>query len=168
MKTQIDNDIKTKIKKVLQEVTISTFEDICFMYTAPELEDVQKNLKLEAAAEAKYRGDYTGKLLVEIRGGLLSAIAANILSNDVPSSRQKKDALGEIANIICGNVVISLGRSGRGSKIESPRYLNKDELLKEEGKCIPLAEVTLNFKEGRADIKFFVDGYSAAEENNRD
>ena len=156
--------MKTKIENDLKEATINTFEDICFMYAVPELKDIQKTLTLEAAAEVKYRGDFTGKLIIEARGGLFSAIAANILSTDLPSSQQKRDALGEIANIICGNVVPSLGGVGRGYKIEPPRPLNKDDLLKEEGQGKPLAEVTLNFNQGRADIKFFVDGYSAAKE----
>ena len=52
----------------------------------------------------------------------------------------------------------------RGYKIESPKSLNKDDLLKEERQGKPLAEITLNFNEGRADIKFFVDGYSVAKE----
>ena len=52
--------MKSKIEKVLEEATVNTFEDICFMYQVPELKDIQKNLTLEAAAEVKYRGDYTG------------------------------------------------------------------------------------------------------------
>ena len=168
MKTQIDNEVKIKIEKVLRESSVNTFEDTCFMYLAPEMADIQKNLLLEAASVAKYRGNLTGKLLIETRGGLLSAIAANMLSNDKPSSQQKKDALGEIANIICGNVVISLGRSGGGYKIESPKFLSKDELLKEEGKGSLVAEIILNFNEGRADIKFFVDSYSEAKEKKSD
>ncbi len=101
--------MKKQIENVLKESTIKTFEDICFIYQVPELKDNQKNLALEAAAEVKYRGNFTGKLVIETRGGLFSAIAANMLSNEDPSAQQKKDALGEIANIICGNVVPSLG-----------------------------------------------------------
>src|SRR5664280_2010448 len=73
-------------------------------------------------------------------------------------------SLGEIANIICGNVVPSLAGGGREYKIESPRSLNKDELLKETKQEKPLSEITLNFNQGRADIKFFVDGYSDTKE----
>jgi CheY-specific phosphatase CheX len=156
--------MKKQIENVLKESTIRTFEDICFIYQVPELKDAQKNLALEAAAEVNYRGDFTGKLLIETRGGLFMAIAANMLSNDVPNTQQKKDALGEIANIICGNVVPSLGRGGREYKIESPRPLKKDDLLKEKKQGKPLAEITLNFNQGRADIKLFVDGDSAAKE----
>ena len=156
--------MKKQIENVLKEATIRTFEDICFIYQVPELKDAQKNLALEAAAEVKYRGDFTGKLLIETRGGLFMSIAANMLSNDVPSTQQKKDALGEIANIICGNIVPSLGRGGREYKIESPISLKKDDLLKEKKQGKPLVEITLNFNQGRADIKLFVDGYSATKE----
>jgi CheY-specific phosphatase CheX len=157
--------MKKQIENVLKESTIITLEDLCFIYQVPELKDAQENLPLEAAAEVKYRSDdFTGKLLIETRGGLFSAIASNILSNDDPSAQQKKDALGEIANIICGNVVPSLGGGGREYKIEPPRSLNKDDLLKEEKQGKPMAEITLNFNDGRADIKLFVDGYSAIKE----
>ena len=87
--------MKSKIEKVLEEAAVNTFEDICFMYQVPELKDIQKNLTLEAAAEVKYRGDYTGSLLIETRGGLFSAIAANILSIDSPSSRRKRTPWGK-------------------------------------------------------------------------
>jgi CheY-specific phosphatase CheX len=156
--------MKTQIEKVLKEATVRTFEDVCFMYQVPELKDDQKNLALEAAAEVKFRGNFTGKLVIEARGGLFSAIAANMLSNDVPNDQQKKDALGEVANIICGNVVPSLGRSEPEYKIESPRCLNKDDLLKKEKQEKPLAEIALNFNQGRADIKLFVNNYSATKE----
>jgi CheY-specific phosphatase CheX len=155
--------MKTKIENLLKEAAIRTFENICFMFVEPDLEDTQKNLALEAAAEVKFQGNYSGKLIIESRGGLYLAMAINMLSNDHPSSRQKKDALGEIANIICGNVVPALGRKKEmGYKIKSPIFLKKSELLKEEKKK-PLAEVTLNFNEGRADIKFLVDDYPSGE-----
>ena len=76
--------------------------------------------------------------------------------------------MGEVANIICGNVVTSLGRSKQGYKIESPRSLKKDELLKEKRQGKALAEITMNFNEGRVDIKFFVDGDFIAKEKKGD
>ncbi len=157
--------MKTQVEKFLIESTVKTLEDLCFMYQEPELKDAQENLPLEAAAEVKYRSDdFTGKLVIETRGGLFSAIATNILSIDNPSTKQKKDALGEMANIICGNVVPSLGEGGREYKIEAPRSLNKDDLLKEKLREEPVAAITLNFNDGRVDIKLFVDGHSVAKE----
>lgn len=149
--------MNTRIEKAMEEAAIGTFEDICFMYPVPELKNVQKSLKPEAAAEVRYKGNYKGKLLIETRGQLLSAITANILSTETPGSRQKKDALGELANIICGNIVPYLGRGDKGYKIESPRTLHKKELLDKTKPGKLLAKVTLNFNEGRADIKFYID-----------
>lgn len=158
--------MKMKMEKILEEAAIKTFEDICFMYPEPERKDEQAVLEPDAAAEVGFHGGYTGTLVVESRGDLFSAAAANILSDDCPSVRQKKDALGEIANIICGNVVPSLGRRKAGGyTIESPRYLSRDELLKEE-KRKPLAAVILNFNQGRADINLFVDDYISDREIN--
>jgi len=159
--------MKTRIEKALEEATVKTFEDVFFMYPSPELKDIQKNLKPEAAAAVKYRGNYTGKLLVETRGALLSAIATNILSNDLSDSRQKDDALGELANIICGNIVPYLGRGGKGYKIESPKSLNRKQLLEEKKQGKPVAKLTLNFDQGRADIKFYVDGNFSVKENKK-
>lgn len=150
--------MKTKIKNVLESTSITTFEDVCFMYPAPELKNEQKKLKQEAVAEVKYKGDHTGRLLIETYGDLFSAIAANMLSDESPSLLKKKDALGEIANIICGNVVTSLGRIKKGYEIGHPRSLKKNEWLKEKKTDKAFVEISLNFNEGRADIKFFVDG----------
>ena len=155
--------MKTKIEKVLKESAIKTFEDICFMYLEPELEDEQKGLALEAVSQVKFKGDYNGSLIVETRGGLFAAIAANMLGNDHPNFQQKNDALGEVANIICGNVVPSLGRkSGQEYKIESPVILNIDEMPADKEE--PLAQVTLNLSEGRADIKLFLDDKNSFKE----
>jgi CheY-specific phosphatase CheX len=160
--------MKTKIKSVLETSSVTTFEDVCFMYQVPELKKEQKKLKPDAVAEVKYKGDHTGRLVIETYGDLFSAIAANMLSDESPGLHKKKDALGEIANIICGNVVASLGRSEKGYKIGSPRSLKKEEWLKEKKTDKPFAEISLNFNEGRADIKFFVDGEISVKEKKID
>lgn len=154
--------MKKKIEKILEEIALNTFEDICFMYPMPELKDAQEKMKLEAVAEARYHGDHSGSLRIETRGGLLSAVAANILGNSPDLSRSKKDALGEIANIICGNIVPYLGRGKKGYKIEAPKSLKKD--LAEQCRKKPLMAISLNFEQGRADIKFFVDDENVSKE----
>jgi CheY-specific phosphatase CheX len=150
--------MKNRIEKKLGETAVRTFEDTCFMYSVPELKEVQSNLPMEAAAEVKYRGNFTGRVVLEARGGLFKSIAVNMLGNDHPTETQMRDALGEIANIICGNVIPALGESPDSYRIENPRYLTGAEcrsvLLGE-----PLVTLVLNLNLGRADVKFYVDGY---------
>ena len=158
--------MKTRVEKALKAVAHKTFEENCFMYPVPELKDIQEKLPLEATVEVKYRGDFTGRLVIETRGGLYRSIAVNMLSNEDPTGEQKMDALGEIANIICGNVIPALGGSSHRYKIEAPRSIPLTEvqsnLLGE-----PLVWVVFNLNQGRADLKFYVDGYyPVAEKNN--
>lgn len=154
--------MKKKIEKVLEEIAVDTFEDICFMYPMPELGDSQKKMKREATVEVKYIGNRSGSLRIETRGALLSAVSANILGIEASVSKNKKDALGEIANIICGNIVPYLGRGTKGYKIEAPRILRQNQLAQK--KKNPLCEISLNFEEGRADITLFVDEAGPARE----
>lgn len=155
--------MKAQIEKKLMDAAVKTFEETCFMYIMPELEDIQDKLPIDAVAEIKYRGNFTGKLVIEIRGGLLDAIAVNMLGQEKPSLQQKQDALGEIANIICGNVIPALSSQGGEYKIESPSIIRENQtqsnLLGE-----PLAHTVLNLNQGRADLKFFVNGYYPSKE----
>jgi len=150
--------MKTKVEKALKAAVLKTFEETCYLYPVPELKDIQELLPLEAAAEVKYRGDFTGRILIETRGGLFRAIAVNMLSNQDPTGAQKMDALGEIANIICGNVIPALGGASQGYRIEAPKIIPLSEaqnnLLGE-----PLVWTVLNLNQGRVDLKFYVDGY---------
>ena len=150
--------MKTRVENALKEAGLKTFEETCFMYPVPELKDLQEMLPLEAAAEVKYRGDFTGRLLIETRGGLFKAIAVNMLSIQDPTGEQKTDALGEIANIICGNVIPALGGVRQGYRIEAPKNIplseTQNNLLGE-----PLVQTVINLNQGRVDLKFYVDGY---------
>ncbi|MBI5804924.1 chemotaxis protein CheX [candidate division TA06 bacterium] len=157
--------MKTRVENALKEAGLKTFEGICFMYPVPELKEIQEMLPLEAAAEVKYRGDFSGRMMIETRGGLFQAIAVNMLSSQDPTGEQKMDALGEVANIICGNVIPALGGISQGYRIEAPRCIPLNEvqnnLLGE-----PLVSMVFNLNQGRADLKFYVDGYYPAPEKN--
>ena len=159
--------MKIKVEKALNASALKTFEEACFMYPVPDLEDIQEKLPLEAAAEVKYRGDFTGRLLIETRGGLFQAIAVNMLSIQDPTGEQKTDALGEIANIICGNVIPALGGVSQGYRIEAPKIIplseSQNNLLGE-----PLVWTVINLNQGRADLKFYVDGYYPVPEKKLD
>jgi len=159
--------MRTKVEKELLRSAIAAFENTCFMYSMPELKEVQQSFSVEAAVEIKYRGSFSGRLVIETSGGLYSAIAVNMLGTGNISGEQRKDALGEMANIICGNVIPSLGSGGSEYSIESPRMLGTSE-LRNNRLGEPLAQVVLNLDKGRADLKFYVNGYYPSKEKKVD
>jgi len=159
--------MRTKVEKELLRSATAAFENACFMYPVPELKEVQRTFTVEAAAEIKYRGSFTGRLVIETSGGLYSAIAVNMLGTGDITGEQKRDALGEMANIICGNVIPALVGGGSEYSIESPRMLDTSELRNNKlGE--PLVQVVLNLDKGRADLKFYVNGYYPSKEKKVD
>jgi CheY-specific phosphatase CheX len=159
--------MKTRIERRLLEASTKAFEDTCFMYVMDELEDIQTHLHVEAGAEVKYRGSFSGRLTIETSGGLYETIAINMLGRQDITPQQKQDALGEMANIICGNIIPALGSERGEYGIETPHAL---EIPASQSGALgdPVAKVTLNLNSGKADIKFYVNGYYPVKEKNGD
>jgi hypothetical protein len=146
------------IKAALEQSARKTFEDMCFMYPMPELADIQKVLPVEAAVQVKYRGSFTGTLVIRTAGGLLRALAANMLGDDAPSLQQQQDALGEVANMICGNVLPAISGGRDQYVIEGPTVIR--ELSRSPDRHgEPIAATVLYLDKGRADLMVYLDSY---------
>jgi hypothetical protein len=102
---------------------LKTFEDLCFMFPAPELEDDFRGQKAEASVQLRLLGDRSGLLSIQVGGDLYSAAAANMLGIAVPDAGQKEDALREITNIIAGNIMPDLVRSFGIRRMDFPRIV---------------------------------------------
>jgi hypothetical protein len=103
----------------------------------------------------EFEGPFSGKLLVKLCGGLLPLIAANMLGEeDVPSKSLQYDALGEIANVICGNMLPGIAGSKDIFRVRAPKMDESVDLP-------PVAEVQVGLGLGRADLLLFVSSYPA-------
>ncbi len=155
--------MKERIAAALAAAARQAFEDLCFTFDAPELAEQQAALAPAAAAEVKFRGAFSGKLVLLVSQDLYTAIAANMLGIPAPAPRQMEDALCEMANVICGNIVPELALGHPGCLIETPRTTTTD--LDAHGLLgMPMASCRLNLNQGRADAVVFVDGYFTREE----
>jgi CheY-specific phosphatase CheX len=94
----------------LEEATTRTFEDLCFLCAMPELEDEMAGVPTPAFARVDFSGAAKGHMELRVARPLLPVLAQNMLGafDNVPEEQQS-DALGEIANVICGNVLPALG-----------------------------------------------------------
>ncbi len=94
-----------QIQKQLSEAAILTFEQLGFMFPLPERRNSFRS-EFTAAARVRFSGAFGGTVAVAAYGGLLPALAANMLGeDDPPSAIQQRDALGEVTNVICGNLL---------------------------------------------------------------
>jgi len=145
--------METKLQRALYQAAVRIFEEICFMFEAPELEEEFKDAQVEAAASVEFSGPIEGRLLIKARAGLLSGIAANMLGEENPSKKQQQDALGEIANIICGNILPAIHGSKKVFEVTSPQIVKTENLLSKEA---PTATASVILDQGRADLMLYV------------
>jgi len=145
-----------KLETELYKAATLTFEELGFLLPTPEIDEQQLNAPVEAAVSVEFEGPFSGKLLVRVCGGLLPIIAANMLGEeDVPSKSLQYDALGEIANVICGNMLPSIAGSKDIFHVRAPKMDESIDLLP------PVAEVQVGLGLGRADLLLFVSRYPA-------
>jgi chemotaxis protein CheY-P-specific phosphatase CheC len=149
-----------KLETELYKAAVLTFEELSFLLPTPEIDEQQLNAPVEAAVSVDFEGPFSGKLLVKVYGGLLPIIAANMLGEEeVPSRSQQYDALGEIANVICGHMLPGIAGSKDIFHVSSPRITESMDLP-------PMAEVQVGLGAGRADLLLFVSRYPALMEES--
>jgi CheY-specific phosphatase CheX len=145
-----------KIVKALYRAAALTFEELGFMFPSPELDPLQKYAATDATAAVDFDGPCSGRLVVRLCGGVLPVLAANMMGElDSPPERLQHDALGEITNIICGNLLPSLAGAKQVFQLRSPRVLERDEARAVEA-AAPSASVSIGLEEGRADILLYL------------
>jgi len=140
----------------LYNVTAMAFEEMAFVFQSPELAEKYAGHAVEAVASVKFEGPFKGKLVLKAYQGLSRVIAANMLGEDEPSERQQYDALGEMANIICGNMLPSIADK------QDIFHLNAPQIIREQPAADfnldqPLAEAHIPFSDGKVDVLFFTD-----------
>ena len=147
--------MSNKVEKELCKAALLTFEDLGFMFPEPELEEENPLVEPEASVSVEFWGPFNGRLVVTVCGGLLPALAANMLGEEAPPSElQQYDALGEISNVICGNVLPAIAGSKAVFHIGAPQRLQNPET---PDRGSPEAKVHLALDQGRADLFLFID-----------
>lgn len=149
--------MSSKLEMELYRAAAMTFEELCFMFPARGNESRDDGVRVEAAVSVEFRGSLSGKLMAKACGGLLPAIAANMLGEEEAPLEQQLDALGEVANIICGNALHGIAGPKEVFSISPPRSVPFDE-LSNDPRDSPVAEVRLMLDRGRADLLLFFNG----------
>ena len=135
-----------------------TLESMCFFFVSTDLTDEQTAADTDAAIEVHFRGPLSGRLVVRFAGGALPVLAANMLGDTEGTPTMQRDALGELANVICGNLLPMLDGSEAVYAIGSPQPAL---MLHSE----PAAHATVSLgldTDGRVDLLLFVDDAVAA------
>ncbi|MBI2886037.1 MAG: chemotaxis protein CheX [Chloroflexi bacterium] len=141
----------------LLRATASTFEDLCFMFLVSEPEEGSAPIRPRAVAQVLFRGPLDGRLTVQVDRAVLRSIAVNMLGDEeAPSSAQQRDALGELANVICGHLLPRVTSPLEVFQMGAPR-VRELRASAPDGGDPPAAAVQVLLDEGPAEVRLFLD-----------
>lgn len=147
--------MSNSLEAELSRATVLTFEGLAFMFPSPELLEEQLAAPFEEAVAVEFNGTFGGCLVLVVAGGILSAIVNNMLGAEKGASRTAQhDALGELANVICGNVLTRIAGPDKSFLLNAPREISRTDLA--ELRAREQTEVRFGLDGGRAEVALYL------------
>jgi len=153
--------MRVKLQSILSEEIIKTFEELAFLFGQPDDDREAGDFSDKIIGSATFTGPFDGQLVLALSREALPELAGNMLGEDEPetiSESQRRDALKETVNIVCGNVLPVLGGKSAVFDVAPPEILEDAGETRDGGWGEPAAMVCLNFDEGQCDIYLFLEG----------
>ena len=150
-----------KIKTILFQAAVKTFEELAFLFAFAEDEADPGQADPAVAARVSFSGGVSGTLVMKLSAKVLPELTANMLGVDDQEETtldQQYDALKETINIVCGNLLPKIAGTQEVFDIDPPEIVAEDETLRKSNGQNPTCKVTLAFEEGPCDLLFFIDG----------
>ena len=142
------------IAESLRNVGIKSFENLCFVFPQYDLDDHHHAAEIEAASEVGFHGLFEGRLVLVMAGNILRTVAANMLGDNKLTRKQQLDALGEITNVICGNLLPEIFDSHETFEIDAPNILDLPLVRTNHGDTA--TSVSLAIENGRVDLILYL------------
>lgn len=163
-----------RLNQILTSVSAETLEKLAFVFAfADEPPSLTGNDNVHILADPNnylvrvvFRGPFSGSLAMDITPEDLKEVAANMLGLDLGdpiSDADQQDALKEVANVVCGNLLPVLAGKEAVFDIESPVVSRNVASDPDTGNSVPSAAARLNLEAGNCNLCLFVDGKTPAE-----
>jgi chemotaxis protein CheY-P-specific phosphatase CheC len=148
-----------QLETALCEAATLTFEEMAFMTVEPLFEAREGELPLVASTSVSFQGPFAGRLEIWASRDLLQALAANMLGFEgVPPLSEQFDALGEITNIICGNMLPRMAGTTEIFYLGCPKVGSEGQ---QDGAA---ARLKLGLETGQVDLLIFLHDSKPREE----
>jgi CheY-specific phosphatase CheX len=144
-----------QLQTCLFKAGLRVFEDLGFMLPTSELDPEQEDAAFHSAASIGFSGPMRGRLVVAINGDILPTLVSNMLGEDgAPSALQQEDALKELANVICGNLLPLIAGPAAVFDLEEPQVRAGED---SQDRNLPItAKQAIGLENGRADLLLFL------------
>ncbi len=140
----------------LRRSAVRTFEELAFVFTDSELDQVQMTAPFEAGAWVAFDGPMRGRLTIHLYGRVLATLTHNMLPDlEESSPAMQLDTLKEIANVICGNLLPNLAGQEAVFDLHPPESEDSDALP--DVARSPAARVPVGLETGRAELLLYLE-----------
>ena len=141
----------SELTSELKQAAISAFEQLGFLLPDQDISEEQEAAVITASCQVRFRGPYSGMMTVATAGSYLEELTGNMLGDgESPPVELVLDALGELTNVICGNVLPALGGKDAVFDLSPPNvHLGPLPVAPETEE---VAKVRLGVDQGRAEI----------------
>jgi CheY-specific phosphatase CheX len=140
---------RLQLQATLASATASIFEELALLCADPSADRERAAEPLVGGVRVDFTGPVRGTLVLQVTAGALDAAAANMLALDAPPAEAlRRDALGELANVVCGTLLPALVGRRAVFTLDAPRWL--DGAAASDGAPVAATSVTLD--EGRVDV----------------
>ena len=136
----------------LFEASAEAFEQLGFMLPTEENTWEPASIPPEHAVLVGFHGALEGRLVVRVYGDVAGMLAGNMLGDDHAPDAIHADAVGELANVICGNALPRIAGEQALINIDTPRPLRPPP----QRQASPSARIGIGLESGWADIELFL------------
>lgn len=153
-----------QIKDIIYRVTEEVLEKLAFIFSSPEEDRENISDDASVAACVSFTGPFTGSVVMTITSDTLPELAENMLGFDTEETTvdQQHDALKELINVICGNLLPAIAGKQVVFNVDPPEILS-DSVVRSDGQK-PVSVAKLALEDGQCDIILFVENKVSPEE----
>ncbi len=136
----------------LSRTTAATFEELALLFPEATLSEAQQAQALDVATAVAFRGPLTGRLVLRASGCVLPTLASNMLGDHGAPASLQRDALGELANVICGNLMPEIGGTAAVFHLSAPVALDASD----DHRPAPDAQAVFGVEDGRVEASLYL------------
>jgi CheY-specific phosphatase CheX len=134
----------------------TTFESLALLLPTPEPSAAEAAAAPAHAVRLAFDGPFRGWLALRVTDDVARALAENMLGAAEADAALVRDALGEVANVVCGNLLPAIAGRAAVFHLQAPEPLDVDDASWAAAPGHAHA-ASLGVDGGRADLALHVD-----------
>jgi hypothetical protein len=153
-----------QLSETLGAVAEETIMSLAFLFVMNEDEADQQQQGEPLVVCVDFSGPLNGALFVAVPEGMLPELTCNMLGfeegAEPPGMEVQTDALKELLNVVCGNLLPEIAGAEAVFKVHAPRLATENLIPETFQDLPPVGRSTLYTEYGKLDLCLFLDNHA--------